>query len=238
MLQMLQSAPRAENVVARSYAVYMPSMFCAAWSTAVSTGPGSLEADIPPSRIPHNEKALKRIGERCSEYKGLGIDKLRGPVIAGLKAENAPLALLLSNAGGSPEKDRIQLARVLADYDASGLQPLAMIWPLMNTDRLAATLPDELKPYAQGIVTAAFDIALCREGAYCGTGSVALDMVCLKFAECGEVDVENAYRRLHNATGISFDETSKMAEWIRNAIQHRDANALWPNTAGWPRSRK
>ena len=236
MLQMLQAAPTAENVASRSYAVYMSSWFCTTWSTAYGNGASTLEADVPAKRISHNENALQRIAKRCKAF--YGVDNLRASVMLALKAENAPMPAFLSARDNNPEQARAQLTRMLTDYDATALQPLVMVWPLMNTDRLATTLPDELKPYAQGIVTAAFDIALCRAGAYCGAGSVALDMVCMKFAECDAADVEMAYRRLHSANGISFDETSRMADSIKDAIKRKDANALWPDTAKWPRTRK
>ena len=238
MVQMLQEAPTAENVASRSYAVYMSSMFCTTWATAQSNGAGTLESDVPKKRISHNENARQRIAQRCKAYSGLGIDKLRMPVILALKAENAPMAAFFSAMNSPPDQARAQLARMLTDYDATALQPLAMTWPLMNTDRLATTLSDELKPYAQGITTAAFDIALCRAGAYCGAGSVVLDMVCMKFAECDASDVEEAYRRLHSASGISFDETRRMADSIQDAIKRKDANALWPDTAKWPKERR
>ena len=235
---MLQEAPTAENVASRSYAVYMSSMFCTTWSTAQSNGAGTLKADVPPTRISHNESELQRIAARCKAYWGLGIDNLRRPVIDALKAENAPMPAFFSAMNGPPDQARAQLARMLTDYDATSLQALAMTWPLMNTDRLATTLPDELKPYAQGIATAAFDIALCRAGAYCGAGSVVLDMVCMKFAECEASDVEEAYRRLHSASGISFDETRRIAESIRDVVKRKDANTLWPDTAKWPTERR
>lgn len=235
MLQMLQEAPTAENAASRSYALYMPSWFCATAATAQINGAFTFKADLPTTRISHNEKALQRIAQRCKAFSGL--DNLRGSVMLALKAENAPMPAFLSARNNNPEQARVQLARMLTDYDATALQPLVMVWPLMNTDRLETTLPDELKPYAQGIVAAAFDIALCRAGAYCGAGSVALDMVCMKFAECDAADVEMAYRRLHSANGISFDETSRMADSIQEAINRKDANALWPDTAKWPRTR-
>lgn len=238
MMELLQQAPRADNVATRSFAVYMPSALCMSLMSARNLGTSSLEADIPAKRIPPNERGLERIAKRCSEYSGLGVDKLRGPVLAGLKSENAPLTAFVDASSATPEKARIHLARVLENQDATALQPLGMIWPLFNTDRLAATLSDDLKPYAQGISTAAFDIALCRAGAYCGTDSIALDMVCAKFGECDATDVESAYRRLHSSAGISFTQTSRMADWIRDAIQRRDTNELWPNTAGFPSTRK
>jgi hypothetical protein len=238
MMELLQQAPRADNVATRSFAVYMPSALCTSLLNARNIGISSLEADIPAKRIPPDQQGLDRVAKRCSEYSGLGVDKLRGPVLTELKTENAPLTAFFAASNGAPEKARAQLARVLEDQDATALQPLGMVWPLLNTERLAATLPDDLKPYAQGISTAAFDIALCRAGAYCGTDSIALDMVCAKFGECNATDVENAYRRLHSTTGISFAETSRMADWIRNAIQRRDIDALWPNTAGFPSTRK
>jgi hypothetical protein len=236
MMELLQQAPRAENVATRSFAVYMPSVLCMSVSTARSLGPSTLKEDIPFKRIPHNERGLERIAQRCSEYSDRGA--LRSTVLAGLKAENAPLTAFFSAMDTSPESARSHLSKALAEYDATSLQPLAIGWPLRNTERIEATLPDEFKPYAQGIVTAAFDIALCRAGAYCATDSIALDMVCAKFAERNATDVESAYRQLHSAAGISFAETSRMADWTRDAIQRRDTNALWPNTAGFPSTRK
>jgi hypothetical protein len=238
MMELLQQAPRADNVATRSFAVYMPSALCTSLSTARNVGPSSLAEDVPAKRIPHNDRGLERITQRCSEYKGFGVDKLRGSVITDLKTEKAPLTAFFDAKGGSPEAARAQLTRALTDYDATALQPLAMVWPFENTERIATTLPDELKPYAQGITTAAFDVALCRAGAYCGADSIALDMVCAKFAECDATDVEDAYRRLHGAAGISFSETSRIADGIRNAIQRRDAAALWPDTAKFPSVRK
>lgn len=238
MAQMVQGASTSENVASRSYAVYTPAQFCTAVRMAHSYGAGNLEADMPKGRIFHDESAVKRIAQRCNTYYALGIDNLRTRALLALKAENAPMPAFFSAIKGDPNQARAQLARVLTDYDPTALQPLAMVWPLMNTDRLATTLPDELKPYAQGIATAAFDIALCRGGAYCGAGSVALDMVCMKFAECEAPDVEEAYRRLHSASGISFDETRRIAESIQDAVKRKDANALWPDTAKWPEKRK
>ncbi len=238
MMELLQQAPRADNASTRSFAVYMPSALCTTLLNARNLGISSLEADIPVKRIPADEQGLSRVAKRCSEYSGLGVDKLRGPVLAELKTENAPLTAFFAASNGAPEKARAQLARVLEDNDATALQPLGMVWPLLNTERLAANLPDDLKPYAQGISTAAFDIALCRAGAYCETNSIALDMICAKFGECNSTDVESAYRRLHSTAGISFIETSRMADWIRNAIQRRDIDELWPNTVGWPSTRK
>lgn len=238
MMELLQQAPRADNIATRSFAVYMPSALCTSLLTARNVGPSSLAEDVPAKRIPHNDRGLERITQRCGEYKGFGVDKLRGSVITDLKTEKAPLTAFFDTKGASPEAARVQLARALTDYDATALQPLAMVWPFENTERIAVALPDELKPYAQGITTAAFDIALCRAGAYCGADSIALDMVCAKFAECDAPNVEDAYRRLHSATGISFNETSRIAEDIRNAIQRRDATALWPDTAKFPSARK
>jgi hypothetical protein len=236
MAELLQQAPRAENVATRSFAVYMPASLCTSLSTTRINGHSTLEADIPGKPIPYNERGLERVASRCNEFKAA--DKLRGPVIAGLKAENAPLAAFFSSRNGAPEVARTQLARVLADHDPTALQPLAMVWPFENTERIANTLPAELKPYAQGITTAAFDIALCRAGAYCGADSIALDMVCAKFAECDATNVEDAYRRLHGAAGISFAETNRIADDIHNAIQRRDVTALWPDTAKFPSTRK
>lgn len=237
MMQLLQEAPTAENAATRSYALYMPVFFCMTWAVGQSNGAYTFGGgELPAKRISHNESALQRIAQRCKAFNGL--DKLRGSVMLALKAENAPMPAFLSARDNNPEQARAQLTRMLTDYDATALQPLVMVWPLMNTDRLATTLPDELKPYAQGIVTAAFDIALCRAGAYCGAGSVALDMVCMKFAECDASDVEMAYRRLHSANGISFDETSRMADSIQDAIKRKNANALWPDTAKFPQTRR
>ena len=155
MLQMLQEAPTAENAASRSYALYMSSWFCTTWSTAQGNGAGTFEADAPAKRISHNENALQRIAKRCKAF--YGVDNLRASVMLALKAENAPMPAFLSARDNNPEQARAQLARMLTDYDATALQPLVMVWPLMNTDRLVTTLPGELKPYAQGIVTAAFD---------------------------------------------------------------------------------
>jgi hypothetical protein len=238
MMELLQQAPRADNFPTRSFAVYMPSILCTSLLTARGLGPSSLQEDIPAKRILHNERGLERITQRCAEYKGLGVDKLRGPVIASLKAEKAPLTAFFDAKDKSSDAARAQLTQALTDYDATALQPLAIIWPFQNTERIAATLPEELKPYAQGITAAAFDVALCRAGAYCGADSIALDMVCAKFAECDATNVEDAYRRLHNAAGISFAETSRIADGIRDAIQRRDAAALWPDTAKFPSTRK
>jgi hypothetical protein len=238
MAELLQQAPRADNTSTRSFAVYMPAALCSSLSTALIVGHSSFEADIPARPVPPNKNGLERIASRCSEYKGLGVDKLRSPVLAELKAKNAPLAAFFAASNGPPELARIQLERVLADHDATALQPLAMVWPMENADRLASTLPDQLKPFAQGIATAAFDIALCREGAYCGADSIARDMICAKFAECDATDVEGAYRRLHVNAGISFAETSKIADEVRNAIQRRDAAALWPDTVKLQGARK
>lgn len=238
MMELLQQAPRADNFPTRSFAVYMPSVLCLSLSTARNIGPSSLSEDIPAKRMLHNDQGLERITQRCAEYKGLGIDKLRSAVIADLRKEKAPLTAFFDAKDKLSELARVQLAQALKDYDATALQPLAMIWPFENTERIAATLPDELKPYAQGITTAAFDIALCRAGAYCGADSIALDMVCAKFAECDASSVEDAYRRLHSNSGISFVETSRLADGIRDAIQRRDAAALWPDTAKFPTARK
>jgi hypothetical protein len=239
MLELLHQVPRLDNAATRSFAIYMPSILCTSLSQAQNLGPSSLEADVPTKRLPHNERGLARIAQRCSEYKGIGLDKLRGKVIADLKTENAALtAFFTSSNGGTPEAARAHLTRALSSYDATALQPLAMVWSLNNTERLTVSLPDNLKPYAQGISAAAFDIALCRAGAYCGVDSIALDIVCVKFAECGATDVESAYRRLHNAAGISFTETDRMADTIRDAIKRRDAASLWPDSAGFPSARK
>jgi hypothetical protein len=240
MALMRREAATAESVASRSYAVYMPSQFCTTWATALGNGAGTLEAEFPKERISHNENVLKRIAPRCKAYYALGVesDLIRARAISALNAENAPMPAFFSAIKGDPDQARAQLARILTEYDPTALQPLAMVWSLMNTDRLATTLPDELKPYAQGIATAAFDIALCRGGAYCGAGSVALDMVCMKFAECEAPDVEEAYRRLHSASGISFDETRRIAESIQGAVKRKDASALWPDTAKWPEKRK
>jgi hypothetical protein len=238
MMELLQQAPRADNFPTRSFAVYMPSALCMSLSNARNLGPSSLQEDLPTKRIQHNERGLDRITQRCNEYNSRSLDNLRSTVIASLKAEKAPLTAFFDEKNKSSETARAQLTQALNDYDATALQPLAIIWPFQNTERIATTLPDELKPYAQGITTAAFDIALCRAGAYCGADSIALDMVCAKFAECDATNVEDAYRRLHSAVGISFNETSRIAEDIRNAIQRRDAAALWPDTAKFPSARK
>jgi hypothetical protein len=238
MVEMLQQAPQSNNAASRSFAVYMPSVLCLSLSTARNVGHISLKSDVPSKSIPYNERGLERIARRCSEYSGTGIDKLRVTVIAGLKAENAPLTAFFSSMNGPPEAARTQLARVLADHDATALQSLGISWPFLNAERLTVTLPDELKPYAQGITNAAFDIALCRAGASCEADSVALDLVCAKFGECDVTDVENAYRRLHSAAGIPFDETSRMADWILDAIRRRDAGALWPDTVRSSGTRK
>lgn len=233
MMHLLQEASTAENAASRSYALYVPVYFC--MTTAIGHSNGAYTfgvGDLPVKRISHNENALQRIAQRCKAFNGS--DNFRGSVLLALKAENAPMPAFLSARDNNPEQARAQLTRMLTDYDATALQPLAMVWPMRNADRLATTLPDELKPYAQGITTAAFDIALCRAGAYCGAGSVALDMVCAQFAECDAADVEMAYRRLHSANGISFDATSRMADSIQDAIKRKDAKALWPDTAKSP----
>lgn len=231
MAEIQQEALNAKDVATRSFAIFMPPILCDAFSNARSFGASSFEADIPLKRITHDAKGMERVAHRCSEYYVVVAGKMRSEVLASLKTEKAPLMAFFSVKDGPPQAARDQLARVLTEYDPTALQPLSMIWPIYNTDRIASTLPAELKPYAQGISTAAFDLALCRLGASCETGSIALDLVCAKYAACDASDVETAYRRLHDTAGISFVETSKIADGIADAIRRRDMNVFWPDTS-------
>ena len=232
----LLGALRSENAASRAFAAYMPTGLCLAASMAGGFGHSTLEADFPTKPVPFTASDRKRIEATCARVHHQ--EKLRGTVLAALKEQQAPMTSFFKATDGSPSAARAQLARVLADEDPTALFPLNIVWPLYNTERMAETVPQELRMYSQGIVAAAFDIALCRSAAYCGPDGFPREQVCARFGECDEPDVESAYRRLHSEAGIPFAVTSNMADWIRDAIARRDTLALWPDTVKFPTRRK
>ncbi len=236
MKDLLLRAPNASDDASRSYAVFMPSILCSAIVGSQTSGRMSLKSNLRSIQIPANERGLERIKLRCSDY--VGVDRIRSTVIADLKVKNAPLSAFFATKDKFPEEARANLGRALLDHDATALQPLALTWGFDNAGRVTESLPESLKPYGEGIATAAFDIALCRAGAACAADSIALDMVCAKFGECDVTDVESAYRRLHVAAGIPFDETSRIADELRDAIRRRDTIKLWPDSASPYRKQK
>lgn len=230
--ELMRQARRTQNLAVQAFAVYMPTVLCTSLSEARNMGAATLKSNVPSKQIAHDSQALTRIAQRC----GMNTDEsLRGALLAELKSADAPMAATFAaykvEAGDQKkiELTRVQLGRVLADInDPTVLQPLNLVWANRNVEHFSLMLSTENKTYAPQIIASAFEIALCRAGAACGEGSVALDLVCTKFAECNHSDVETAYRRMYKTSEISFADADSIATTILNAIRRKDTNTLWP----------
>jgi hypothetical protein len=226
----MRNARRAQDLSTQAFAVYMPVRLCGSLSDARNLGALTIKSNVPSKQIVYDESALSRIALRCQEFE---IEKtsLRTALISELKKANAPITAFFSSAnldGDTKVSDetRLQFARAVNESDATALQTLALVWAEKGTGALSKELSPEAKPYSIAITNAAFEIALCRIGAACGKGSIALDMMCTRFAVCDATDVETAYKSVHRAVDLSFSDTDRLATIAFTAIRDRDFKKL------------
>jgi hypothetical protein len=234
MSDLLSDARRTQDPAKQAYAVYMPPMLCTAVSDARNSGYRTLRDEVPSTQTKGNAIVLNSLVARCTDYLA---DRggLRTSLLSELKANGNPVSLFFAAYQAERRKEisvdetRTQLSRVLEVGDATLLQPLALVWTNRNAEAFAASLPADQRQFASGITSAAFDIAICRQGAECGGGSVALWAVCAKYgSECNSRSVEEVYRALFERDKLSFAATDKLADQIKDAIRARDTKTLWP----------
>jgi hypothetical protein len=242
MVELLHAARKTSNIDAQEFAVDAPTLLC--FSLVLTRNAGFtplVESRRPllPSVMkvlqPTTSLAFADTAASCGNYSQEG--KLRDDLATEFMAKDTPVASAKRAFGSTSDSSQevktssqlTALQRVL-DSESGGAPGIFLLKaPLASAIKssLFSTLPEELREDAVQIAMSGIELGVCRSNFPCGPGSVARASICAKYGECSSADVETAIKNLHVLYGVPFEHTSHVAGKVAQAIQAKDASALF-----------
>ncbi|MCS6996747.1 MAG: hypothetical protein NZ533_07305 [Casimicrobiaceae bacterium] len=181
-------------------------------------------------RYRENQRAIRQF---CADYDGASVAQMQAAALQQLSAQGSPYAAFAKLFPGRPDFTGLNAAQfelIEKTLEGADLGTLALLGryaqPLLNNYVHAANAQLDGAPiFGQNTGLIAWQLALCKLGAYCGADSLWARDACFRFGACGS-DFASGIQQALARDGIDPNALEKIAaEWVE-AIRAKDPARL------------